>query len=192
MNSKNDLLKYLKQNYENIDHPLYFSGITKIFEFFKGKLSIRDIEDFLSSNQTYTTFRQWKKPNPRNPTFVHRIRFQFQADTVEISKIKNWNKGYCYILTCIDIWSRKAFCRLMKRKTAEETVSCMRDIFNEAINPPQTILFDRGSELRNRLMNSLLKKLNIEVYSSDTSIHAPFVERFNYTIQVLLTFSSLQ
>ena len=74
----------------------------------------------------------------------------------------------------------------MKRKTAEETVSCMNDIFNEAINTPKTILFDIGSELRNRLMDSLLKKLDIKVYSSDTSIHAPFVERFNYTIQTMI------
>ena len=61
-----------------------------------------------------------------------------------MSRLSKTNANYKFILTSIDIWSRKAFCRLQKGKTAVETVASMRDIFDEAEIPPKTILFDRG------------------------------------------------
>ena len=72
-------LQHLKENYENINHELYFSGISKIFQYYKGRLSKKSIEKFLSSNYTYSIYRSPKKPN-RNPTYVYGKRFQFQVD----------------------------------------------------------------------------------------------------------------
>ena len=176
----------LKKNYENISHQLYYAGISKIYQYYDGNLPIKDIENFLSSNYVYTIHRQAKKPKVRNPVFVYYRRFQFQCDTIEISRIKKWNNNYSYILGAIDIWSRKAFCRLMFTKTAKETVEKMEEIFHEAGDLPETVLFDRGSELKNKEMTNFLKNLNIRVFYSDTSIHAPFIERWNYTIQSLI------
>ena len=144
MNETKNLLLYLEKNYGNINHELYHTGITKIYNYFNGKLSIAEIENFLSTNYTYTIYRQAKKPKPRNPTYVYKRRFQFQVDTISIEKLKRYNSSYSYILTVIDIWSRYAFCRLLKNKSAAQTVACMRDIFNEAKDLPDTILFDKG------------------------------------------------
>lgn len=187
MDEKRNLLLYLEKNYGNINHELYNSGITKIYNYFNGRLTIPEIEKFLSTNYTYTIYRQAKKPKNRNPTYVYKKRFQFQVDTIFIEKLKSYNSNFSYILTVIDIWSRFAFCRLMKTKTARETVACMEDIFKEAKDPPDTILFDRGTELKNKQMTNLLNKLNIKIYSSSTNVHAPFVERFNYTIQTMIS-----
>ena len=144
MAEKKTLIEHLKLNYGNLESPLYYSGITNIYNYYKGKLPIKDIEDFLSSNYTYSIYRQWKDIKPKNPTFCYELRFQFQSDIVEVSKIKKYNSGFSYILTTVDIWSRKAFCRLMRSKSAEETTKCMADIFKEAVKPPLTILFDDG------------------------------------------------
>ena len=38
----------------------------------------------------------------------------------------------------------------MFTKSADETVSCMREILKEAGTLPETVYFDRGSELKNR------------------------------------------
>ena len=63
-------LLHLKQNYENIKHPLYLSGITQIYKYYKGKLSQNLIEDFLQTVPTYVTHTQVKKPR-RNPTYAY-------------------------------------------------------------------------------------------------------------------------
>ena len=178
-------LRYLNSNYTKVGHPLYGCGITKIYNFFNGNLPIPAIEHFLSKKNLYTLHRQPKKFR-RNPSFFYNKRQQFQCDLIEISKIKRFNNGYCYILTVIDVWTRKAFCRLLKRKTADEVLKALKEIFEEAKILPKTILFDRGSELKNKKMNNFLQSLGIKVFYSDNFVHAPFVERFNYSIQVLI------
>ena len=69
-------LEHLKSNYENIESPLYFSGITKIYQYYDGKLSKREIENFLRSNFTYSIYREWKNPRIKNPTYAYQLRFQ--------------------------------------------------------------------------------------------------------------------
>lgn len=176
----------LKKSYTDETHPLYLSGITQIYNHYNGALPIKIIEDFLSTIPTYTIHRQAKRPIPRNPTFVYYKRFQFQCDTIEISRLKKWNNGYTWILGVIDVWSRKAFCRLMFTKSADETVSCMKDILKEAVFLPETVCFDRGSELKNKKMTEFLTSLNIKIYYSDTFGHCSFIERWNFTIQSLI------
>ena len=90
------------------------------------------------------------------------------------------------MLGAIDVWTRKAFCRLMYTKTADETLSCMKEIFIEAVTLPETVAFDRGSELKNRKMTNFLNSLNIKIYYSDTFVHCGFIERWNLTIQSLI------
>ena len=55
MQTKEELLQYLRNNYKNAGHPLYYSGTNKINFFFKGKVPINDIEDFLQRNHSYTS-----------------------------------------------------------------------------------------------------------------------------------------
>ena len=178
-------LLHLKQNYENIKHPLYLSGITQIYKYYKGKLSQNLIEDFLQTVPTYVTHRQVKKPR-RNPTYVYYRRYQMQMDMVEISNVKKANKNYAYILTCIDIFTRKAFAKPQYTKTGEETCNNIREILIEAEEKPFCVLFDHGREFENSKVKKLLHELNIKIYDSNTSIHAPFVERFNLTLQRLI------
>ena len=55
MRTKEELLQYLRNNFKNAGHPLYYSGTNKINFFFKGKVPINDIEDFLQRNHPYTS-----------------------------------------------------------------------------------------------------------------------------------------
>ena len=55
MQTKEELLQYLKNNYKNPGHALYHAGTNKINFFFKGKVPINDIEDFLQRNHSYTS-----------------------------------------------------------------------------------------------------------------------------------------
>ena len=72
MQTKEELLQYLKNNYKNPGHALYHAGTNKINFFFKGKVPINDIEDFLQRNHSYTSnkkpqinFTHLQLPKPR-------------------------------------------------------------------------------------------------------------------------------
>ena len=66
MQTKEELLQYLRNNYKNAGQPLYHSGTNKINFFFKGKVPINDIEDFLQRNYPYTqiNFTHLQLPKP--------------------------------------------------------------------------------------------------------------------------------
>ena len=58
MENKEELLQYLRTNYFKLGHPLYYSGISKIYFLFKGRLSIEDIENFLQRQDSYTGYKK--------------------------------------------------------------------------------------------------------------------------------------
>ena len=65
-----------------MSHFLAFhSGISKIYNYYKGKnlkLTVRDIEDYLSTDYAYTVSKFTKKQQT-NPIFKHFKRYQFQV-----------------------------------------------------------------------------------------------------------------
>ena len=57
-----------------------------------------------------------KKNFPRRKIIVNHIDEIFGADLVEMQKFVKLNKGYRYLLTCIDIFSKFAFVIPLKDK----------------------------------------------------------------------------
>ena len=45
---------------------------------------------------------------------------------------------------------------------------------------------DRGTEIKNRLFKDYCRRNNITLLHSDDFVHAPFVERFNRSLKILL------
>lgn len=66
----------------------------------------------------------------------------FQADLAIMPKIED-KIGF---LLCIDAFSRRTFCRLLKSKTAKEVQLKLKDIFKEAGVIPQKLESDQGGE----------------------------------------------
>ena len=177
---KGAALAHLSENYEKIGHPIAFSGKSALKNYYQ-VLSNKEIEDFLSSSYTYNVHRETKRPK-YNPTFVYELRYQLQFDTIEISKISKYNDNFKYILAAIDIFSRRGFARLLRTKSADETLAAIKSILQEAGKFPKTILSDKGSELRNSKVQDFYRKNEIKQIYNENSIHAPFVERLVYSL----------
>ena len=137
-------LEHLKKHYTEVGHPLYFSGISNIFKYYEGCLSIRQIQDFLSASYTYTLHKESNDKWIRNPTFKYYKRYQFQMDLIEIINVSEANDNYKYILTCIDIFTRYAWAKLMRSKKPSETIRCFKEILAEAKGNPRTLMTDKG------------------------------------------------
>lgn len=144
--TKEQCLKELEEAYVRPSHPIAFSGIDNIYHYFRGILSKSEIELFLSKNQSYTSHRVPRKGR-RNVTFVHSLREKISCDLIEVSKISSYNDNIKFILTVIDIFSRRAFARNLKSKKSDEVCQNFRSILEEAGNKPiKSVFCDKGGE----------------------------------------------
>lgn len=177
--TKNEALADLKANYHNLGHPIAFSGISKIQKYYNNVLSSTDIENFLASSYSYTVHREPKKPK-FNPTFVYSLREQLQLDLCDIRKISKYNNNFCYIFVAIDIFSRRLFCRLIRKKTAQQTLDAFKSVLRECGNypPVKTVHCDKGTELKNRYFLQFCKDKKITVIFPETSHHVRMFELF--------------
>lgn len=175
----------LRNNYTTPGHPIAFGGINAIQKYYRGVLDENKIREILSSIENYTLHREFHA-GQRNTTFSHFKRYQFQMDLVDIQSLSTHNDGANYLLTCIDIFTRKAFVRVLTSKHAKNVLDAFKSILREAVDPPKTVTFDRGTEFRNKMFNDFCAQNNIEIRTPDSNIHAAFVERFNRTLQSLI------
>jgi hypothetical protein len=55
---------------------------------------------------TYTLHKPTRRRFPRRRVVVYGIDYQWKADLVHLTKLSSYNKGFKYLLTCIDVLSR--------------------------------------------------------------------------------------
>lgn len=180
-----DIIINLKENYVTPGHPIAFSGIQNVYNFYKKKIGIKKIKEILSGIDTYTLTKEYHN-QVRNPSYSHFPRYRFEMDIIDFQEHAPYNDGKRYILTVVDTFTRYAFCRILQDKTAENVFKEFQSILTEAVKKPLMLGVDRGMEFRNKKFLDFCKKHNIKIIHPSTSGHAPYVERFNRTIQSLV------
>ncbi|WP_375702740.1 transposase family protein, partial [Bartonella sp. CL43QHWL] len=75
-------------------------------------------------------------------------------------KFESKNKGFRFILTVIDLFSRYSWALPVKSKRGEEIRDAFKLIFREA--KPEKIQFDDGTEFYNKHFKELLTENDIE------------------------------
>lgn len=106
-----------------------------------------------------------------------------QIDLVEMIPYAKENKSYKYLLTAIDIFSKKAYAKPLKSKKAHDVVLAMESILNEIGEPVKNIQADNGKEWYNKEFRHLMKQRKINFYSTFSSLKASICERFNRTLK---------
>ena len=126
-----------------------------------------------------------RKNFPRRRIIVNNINEIFAADLVEMQKFAKLNKGYRYLLTCIDIFSKFAWVIPLKDKRGITIKNALEKIFNK--RKPKFLWTDRGTEFYNKQVQDLLNENNIKLYSTNNSeIKSAVVERFNRTFKNMM------
>ena len=96
--------------------------------------------------------------------------------------MKSYNKGYRYLLTVVDVFSKYAWVRPLKDKTGGAVVKAFRSIFDEG-RKPLRLQTDDGKEFYNKVVQELLRKSNVHHFSTSGDAKASVVERFNRTLK---------
>jgi hypothetical protein len=114
---------------------------------------------------------------------VYGIDHQWQVDLVDLGKLASYNKGFKYLLTCIDVLSRYAWVVPLKDKTGKTLTEAFEVIFK--LGRQQIRLqTDRGTEFTNRVFQKFLKENNVHFVTTDNDeTKASIVERFNRTLK---------
>lgn len=135
------------------------------------------------SHETYSLHRPARKKFPTRTTRAKRVDQFWQADLNELFPFEKENNGNKYILTVIDVFSRYAYARGLKNKTATSVINAFKSIFKENNGKqPKYLHTDQGKEFENKYFHEFLGK-KTKQFSVKSSVKASIVERFNRTLK---------
>ena len=145
--------KTLASIYLDPSHPANFGGLDAVYMAVKedgnSKISRRQVQDWLSQQDVYTLHKPARRHCKRSRVVGPGINAQFQADLVDVQNLSRYNKGYKYLLTCVDVFSKYAWVVPLKTKQGQEVVKAFQKILSSdrKLLKLQT---DQGIEFLNR------------------------------------------
>ena len=125
-----------------------------------------------------------RKNFPKRYVFVRNVDDIWGADLIDMRSLSKDNDGYKYVVMVIDVFSKYGWAVPIKYKTGDEVKSALESIF--AKQTPRKIWSDEGNEFYNSKVLRLLKKHNIEIYSTENEEKCSVIERWNRTIKTQL------
>ena len=108
------------------------------------------------------------------------------ADLIDYKKYMWYNRPYRYVLVVIDAFSRYAWTRPLKTKTALESAEALDSILSEMPFKPRFFASDQGNEfsiLNDDLNKILVRKHRLKVYTLKGRTKSSIVERWNRTFK---------
>ena len=150
------------------------------------RFSRKQVNEWLPTQLTYSLHKPIRKKFPTRAYRTSGIDDTWQMDLMEMIPYAKVNKGYKYILVCIDIFSRFARALPCKTKTGDEVATVMLKMLKTA--QPRRIQTDRGKEFYNsHVRTRVLEKHGIQLYTVNSQFKAAIVERFNRTLREKLS-----
>lgn len=165
--------------YYDAAKPGSFGGIDSL----NRVAGVKNAKDWLTSQETYTLHKPVRRKFKRRKTICVGIDHLWQIDLVDLSSLSRYNDAFRFLLTCVDCFSRFAWIKPVKNKSASSVTAAFTEILNDGRRPTY-VQSDKGSEFLNSTFQSLLKTHNISFYTSENDdIKCALVERFNRTIK---------
>ena len=165
--------------------PYSFGGINQVQNYFNVKK--RKVANVLSKSDTYTTFKEFKKPR-KNPSIrTHGPNYLWEADLMFFThpQFTSSNDGFLYILAFIDTFTKAAGIMKLKTKDTKIITEMMKKKFDNG-DKPKYLRVDAGGEFLSHTFTKMCAKHNVKVYIAQEPIKCAFIERFNRTFKRIL------
>ena len=120
----------------------------------------------------------------RKKVIVNHIDQIHSCDLVDMVKYLKVNRGYKYIFTNIDIFSKFAWSFPLKSKTIKDIKPCFEKIFKQ--RKPKYIWSDQESAFFSKEMLKFFEDHNIKIYYTNLNLKAVVIERFNKSLRKLM------
>ena len=147
-------------------------------------LSVAKARQILSGVLSHTLHKPRRRRFPTRPTLVFGVDEQWQMDLVDMQKLSKWNQGVKYLLTVIDVFSKRAWAEPLKNKSGPEMVKALERL-RKKLHPhrPLRVQTDDGKEFFNKLVQAWFKKQGWHHWSSKGDTKASVVERWHRTLK---------
>ena len=109
------------------------------------------------------------------------IHEQWTADLIEVINIGKYKRGYRYLLTVVDVFSKRAWVEPVKNKTGQTLTEAFEKILKQgrtAINL-QTESTDDEKEFYNKTFQGLMLRKGLHHFSTSSDTKAGMVKQFN-------------
>ena len=141
-----------------------FGSVAKLVKVSKCKK--RDVEEWLSGQNTYILHKIVRKRFPLNPYTVKSIDDVWEMDLTDLSSLSKYNDRHKYLLNVIDIYSRYAWSVFLKDKTGASFISALKFLFQS--RKPITIQSHKGTEFFNASVQQHLNPQRLNFHTSHT------------------------
>ncbi|KAL7079139.1 hypothetical protein ACQ4LE_001238 [Meloidogyne hapla] len=181
-------INLLDRLYKDVNSPTCFTSIEPLLREAKryDKTITRDhVKEYLSTQNTYTLHRRVVRKYKRMPTLAPGLHTEWQADLSIFDRISGHNRGFKYLLVCIDTLSRQIFVEPVKSKHSGNMIDAFKKLFLRINIVPWKLLTDQGIEFTAKDVQKYFKSLEMEHFSMLTSPqwHAGMAERANRSIK---------
>lgn len=180
------LAQKLKKAYFNPESPGSYGGKDRLYRSLHLTNSEKSkAEQWLAKTDSYTLYRPTRKRFQRRRTLVGGIDQCWQIDlTILDAETAQENDGVKYIMFVIDVFSKYAWARTLKRKGGVDITKALQDIIHTDKRSPYSIQSDKGKEFLNSIFQNFLNENNIHHYTTENDdIKASIVERLQRTIK---------
>ena len=155
----------LRRLYYDVENDTAYGGKEKVYRAAKRELpsiTRRDVNDWFSTQRTYTLHKPARYNFTRNKTIVMSIDEQWQADL-------------CF--------SKFAWAEPLMNKSGNEILKALKRVLERSERAPQRLQTDKGSEFINAQVQRFLSERKIEFFTTNSEMKAAIVERFNRTLK---------
>ena len=146
------------------------------------KLSTAKVRAKLETSLGYTLHKPTRRHFRTLPVLVYAIDDQWVADLIEVGNIAKVNRGYRYLLTVVDVLSKYAWVEPVKAKTGKDVAAAFEKILRQG-RTPRRLQTDDGKEFYNKTFQALMKRKDIDHFSTSGDTKASVIERFNRTLK---------
>lgn len=174
------------------DH--YTFGRDRLYKYIQANypdsfISRRMVAQWLAKQQVHQLFTQTKTTKDIQHTVLKQPHTQIGIDLVDMQNDEF--KGFKYILTCIDLFSKKAYVAALPNKEEPTVTKAMEQLIKNEIHYVTSIRSDRGTEFINDKFIKMLEKYGIKSVLSLAGKPQSNgnIERFNKTLKRLLNMS---
>jgi len=174
------------------NNPAYGTGagIRSFYNKVNGKylgIKRKDVEEFLKNQQFYQLTKS--KPNVVNrPIIAKYPNHRWAVDLVDMNYYIQSNRGYRYILSCIDFFSKKVFAIPLKNKEGETARDGLESICSKNNTYPLIIQSDNGGEFIDQSVKDWASAHEVKLVRtlSYTPTSNGLIENFNNILRKMI------
>ena len=183
-----DIDDYLTRAYYTKKNPASYSSPSKLWKHVRSAsdkpegLDFKTLSKWYDLQATHSIHKNPLKRFKREAIISEYMDQNWDADLITLNDLKQYNDGYCYILGCIDLFSRYAWAVCLKTKSGKDVKTAFQKIFSGG-RKCEVLRTDRGSEFTNSVVTGYFKEIGVYRIFTYNELHANYIERWNRTLQ---------